>query len=229
VEQTPSGERQAAELEGTHRDRVAANRIRSDTWWGKPCRAYNLHILPAASTRRALTRVQAELARIEPGLLVVPAAALHISVAWLLAVHADYDTAKDDLWATHGGEWSRQLATLAAEHSPFRLRYEQVVATDSAIIALASPTSPVNGLRRQVADRIALPPQTRNTAELVHTTLCRYHRPLTDPNRLLSAVTEAKVQASTVVSELVISQEHVYPSLETTLLARLPLQNQPAR
>jgi 2'-5' RNA ligase len=219
---------QAAELREAHRATVTGNRVRLDGWWAQSCRAYNLHILPAPPAREALSRVQARLTRLEPGLHVVPTAALHISVAWLLAVHADYERPKDELWATHGDAWTRQLARIASEIPPFRLRYGQVVATDSAIIALASPRAPVNALREEVAHRVALPPQTRNTAELVHTTLCRYQRPLTDPARLLAAIESTRVGAGTEVSELVISQERVYPSLETRLLARLPLQGRVA-
>lgn len=222
---------QTADLQEAHEASVVANLVRPDSRWAKPCRAYNLHILPSARAREDLIGVQTQLTSMEPGLLAVPTDSLHVSVAWLLAVHADYGAMKDDLWAECGKDWTAELAAIAAETPPFSLRYERVVATDSAIIVLASPASPaspVNDIRQRIRSRVELPPQTRNTADLVHTTLCRYQRELNDPARLLATVGETRMQVRTEVSELIISQERVYPSLDTQVLAHLPLQGRAA-
>ncbi len=219
---------QAADLQEAHEASVVANLVRPDPRWAKPCRAYNLHILPSARAREDLIRVQTQLTSMEPGLLAAPTDSLHVSVAWLLAVHADYGATKDALWAECGKDWTAELAAIAAETPPFSLRYERAVATDSAIIVLASPASPVNDIRQRIRSRVELPPQTRNTADLVHTTLCRYQRKLNDPARLLATVGEARMQVRTEVSELVISQERVYPSLDTQVLAHLPLRGRAA-
>lgn len=80
---------------------------------------------------------------------------------------------------------------------------------------MLSQKYPVRGIRGKV--------KTRNTAALVHTTLCRYGDRLTDLAKLLTAATEARLDMSTEVTELVVSQERVCPSLETVGLARLPL------
>jgi hypothetical protein len=206
-----------------HRERVARNEVRVSPLWSQPCRAYNVHIELDPRTKASLKKTQRALKRAEPTLLMCPRQTLHVSVAWLLAVHASYPVPKDSLWERHGDEWTTELNRIAAESTAFRITYEHVVATDSAVIALAEPTEPVNRIRRMIRERLQLPSETRNEADLVHTTLFRYRGPLSDPERFLAILEVTSAEATAEVDELVVSKELVYPSLEAEVLARLPL------
>jgi hypothetical protein len=177
-----------------------------------------------ARARASLGEAQrAALKQAEPGLLACPQETLHVSVAWLLAVHVDYPASKDSLWERYGEGWMSELRRIAAEKAPFRISYGHVVATDSAVIALAEPTGPVNRIRAMIRERLSLPPQTRNEADLVHTTLFRYRGPLSDPEKFMAALEDVSADATAEVGELVVSRELVYPSLDAEVLARLPL------
>jgi hypothetical protein len=116
-----------------------------------------------------------------------------------------------------------ELSRIAAQSTGFRIIYEQVVATDSAVIALARPTEPVNRIRQIIRERLRLPPETRNEAELVHTTLFRYRGQLSDPAKFLTMLEDTSANVAADVDELIVSKELVYPSLEADVLARLPL------
>jgi hypothetical protein len=146
-----------------------------------------------------------------------------VTLAWLVAVHVSHQGGKDSLWKRHGEEWMAQLRSIAAQHAKFRITYEHVVATDSAVIALAQPSEPVNRIREMIGQRLRLPPETRNEADLVHTTLFRYGGALCDPQKLLAMLEDTSVDATAEVEELVVSKELVYPSLEAQVLGRLPL------
>ncbi len=74
-----------------------------------------------------------------------------------------------------------------------------------------------------IRERLRLPPETRNEADLVHTTLFRYHAPLSDPEMFLAMLEATGAQAAADVCELVVSRELVYPSLKAEVLSRLPL------
>ncbi len=211
------------ELREAHRGKVARNQVRPSPLWARPCRAYNVQIEPDSRTKASLERIQQNLKRAEPGLLACPRETLHVSVAWLLAVHAGYPVPKDTLWERHGAEWTAELARIAAQSASFRISYERLVATDSAVVALARPTGPVNRIRRMIRECLRLPPETRNEADLVHTTLLRYRGPLSDPKRFLATLDDTNIDATARVDGLVVSKELVYPSLETEVLARLPL------
>ena len=197
--------------------------MRVSPLWARPCRAYNVQIELDPRAKASLRETQRTLKRAEPNLLACPQETLHVSVAWLLAVHARYPAPKDSLWERHGGEWTTELGRIAAQSAGFRIVYERVVATDSAVIALAEPVEPVNRIRTLIRERLRLPPETRNEADLVHTTLFRYRGALYDPEKFLATLEATSAPAAAEVDELVVSKELVYPSLEAEVLARLPL------
>ena len=205
---------------------MARNEVRASSLWAQPCRAYNVQIELDPSSKISLGKIQQSLKLAEPNLLVCPQKTLHVSIAWLLAVHASYPVDKDSLWERHGEEWTTELTRIAAESRGFRLTYEYVVATDSAVIALARPSEPVNRIREMIRERLRLPTETRNEADLVHTTLFRYRGALSDPEKFLSTLEDTSADPTAGVEELVVSKELVYPSLETEVLARLPLASQ---
>ena len=215
--------RRATELREAYREKVARNEVRPSPLGAQPCRAYNVQIELDPHAKAALREIQQGLYRSEPDLLVCPQEALHVSVAWLLAVHADYPVDKDALWERHREEWTAGLRRIAAEGAPFRISYEHVVATDSAVIALARPSEPVNRIRSMIREHLQLPPETRNEADLVHTTLFRYRGSLLDPDKFLAMLNDMRADVENEVSELVVSKELVYPSLEAEVLACLPL------
>ena len=218
-----SAEQRATELRKTHWERVARNEVRASPLWARPCLAYNVQIELDPRAKASLGKAQPSLHQAEPNLLACPQATLHVSVAWLLAVHASYPVPKDSLWERHGEEWKTDLNRIAAESGAFGISYREVVATDSAVIALAEPTESVNRIRRMIRERLWLPPETRNEADLVHTTLFRYGGPLHDPEKFLAMLEDTSIEAAAEVDELVVSKELVYPSLEAEVLARLPL------
>jgi 2'-5' RNA ligase len=218
-----SGEQRAIELREAHREKVARSEVRISPLWAQSCRAHNVHIELDPPTRSSLGKIQQSLYQAEPNLLVCPEKTLHVSLAWLVAVHASYPVDKDSLWKRHGEEWMAELRRIAAQHTEFRITYEHVVATDSAVTALAQPSEPVNRIREMIRQRLRLPPETRNEADLVHTTLFRYRGALCDPQKLLAMLEDTSADATAEVEELVVSKELVYPSLEAEVLGRLPL------
>ena len=218
-----SDERRATELREAHRERVARNEVRVSPLWAQPCRGYNVQIELDTRTKSSLEKIQQALKQAEPGLLVCPRKTLHVSLAWLLAVHVSYPVPKDSLWERHGEEWTTELNRIAAKSTAFRITYEHVVATDSAVIALARPSEPVNRIRGMIRERLRLLSETRNEADLVHTTLFRYRGALSDPEKFLAMLEDASAEATAEVDELVISKELVYPSLEAEVLARFSL------
>jgi 2'-5' RNA ligase len=210
-------------LREAHREKVARNEVRVSPLWAQPCRAYNVQIELDPRTKSSLEKIQQSLKQAEPNLLVCPQKTLHVSLAWLLAVHASYPVPKDSLWERHAEEWTVELTRIAAQSTGFRITYEHVVATDSAVIALAQPSEPVNRIREMIRERLRLPSETRNEADLVHTTLLRYRGALSDAAKFLAMLEDTSAEAAAEVDELVVSKELVYPSLEAEVLARLPL------
>src|SRR5215211_1272319 len=123
------------ELRRAHREKVARNEVRVSTLWARPCRAYNVQIELDPRTRSSLEKIQLTLRQAEPNLLVCPEKTLHVSVAWLLGVHASYPLSKDSLWERDGEEWMTELRRIAAESTLVgtRLRRRRGERTDPGL------------------------------------------------------------------------------------------------
>ena len=211
------------ELRQKHQPAVLANLVNNATLWGRPCHAFNVHIEPSAAARRGLADIQDALLAVEPTLRRCPGPTLHISVAWLLAVHVEYAESKASIWDRHGERWTEDLTSIARRHKPFDLRYRWPAVTDTAVVAIAAPIEPVRRLREDIDAHLDLPQQTNNAVDLVHTTLFRFRSTLSNPAGLIHAADDMNFEVPTTVRRLIISEELSFPSLATATQAKIPL------
>jgi hypothetical protein len=128
----------AADLQREHTVPVLTGQLLVERRWGQSCLAYSACIQPGTDARAGLSRIQESVLTLEPSLLRVPERALHANLAWLLPAHQEFDHPKDELWQLHGQEWMAILDRILAATDCFRLRFRHLVATDSAIIAVAA-------------------------------------------------------------------------------------------
>ena len=212
-----------AGVQRQHAPAVLANRLSGGHRWGRPCLGYNVCVRPDPQAAAALAEVQARARQLEPSLLRVPEHAMHANVAWLLPVHLEFGRAKDELWEQHGPGWVTALTAAVTGMDRFRLCYRQLVATDSAIIAVAGEPNRISELRRQLAPVLRLP-RPVSAGGLVHLTLFRYGGRLRDPAALLEWLAAAEVEVEQPVTELLVVRERVFPSLDYEICHRLPLR-----
>lgn len=212
----------ATKVQRQHAPAVLANKLLLAHRWGQPCRAYNVCIQPDSTGEAALAAVQASALQLEPSLLRVPERALHANLAWLLPVHQEFDGSKDELWQQHGAQWVATLADIAGRTSGFRLSYQRLVMTDSAVITVATEPNPLSALRRELLPLLDLP-GGGSAGDLVHITLFRYARPLRDPPSLLRGLAATQFHLEIDVNELLVLREQVFPSLDYEILHRIPL------
>ena len=201
---------------------VLANQLVMARRWAKPFLAYNLTIRADPEGAAALSAVQDEVALREPGLLRLPAHALHTTAAFLLPGSSEFDHPKDELWHQHGASWLAQLADLAAGTPRFVLRFRRLVVTDVAMIAVAEEPNELSAFRRRLLRVMDLPGNCHRY-DLVHTTLFRYSAPLADPEALLKWTAEADMHAEFDVTELVVARENTFPFLGYDVLRRFEL------
>jgi hypothetical protein len=210
-------------LRTAHRDAVAGNAVATDPLWQASCVAFNIQVLLPPEVRAGLAEVQEALLECEPTLLRCPVETLHISVIPILAVRVDYHADKHELWRENGATWLKVVDTVARSTSPIEIAYRDVVATDVAVVVVAGPADRLNGFRGALADALTLPAESPPVPSLVHTTIFRYGGPLRDPARFLAAIDKFRLDLPLRITELAVTQEIVYPSLESGTLAITPL------
>jgi hypothetical protein len=211
----------AAAVQRQHRAGVLGNRLAIEGRWGRPCLSYFACVRPDPAATAGFGAIQQAIGA-EPALLRVPPEALHTSVAWLLPVHQEFSRPKDELWAEHGPGWVTLLTGILARQRPFRLSFTDLVATDSAVIAVAATPNPVNELRRELRRTLRLA-YSMSTGELVHCTLLRYGGALDDPAAFLHRVAGLTVHVDVTVTEIAVVREPVFPSLHNSVLHRIAL------
>jgi hypothetical protein len=211
-------------IQARHAPAVLANRVQLADRWGEPDLGYVLIFRPDTAASAELARVQDQVLAIEPALLRQPVPQLHASIAWLLPVARDFDAPKDEIWAQHRENWLKLTAAVTDGAPPMRLRYQHVVLTDAAIIAVAPEPNPVADLRRALTSALDLPwPITYSDVGLVHTSLLRYRQPLADPAGLLRRLKSMPISIETEVSEMLMVREFTFPTLAYEILRTLPL------
>ncbi|HEY7147450.1 MAG TPA: hypothetical protein VH637_24655 [Streptosporangiaceae bacterium] len=211
----------AARVRREHEPAVLGNQLRLAAGWGRPCLGYHVFVRPGAAAG-ALARLQAAALALEPSLLRVPARALHANVAWLLPVQQEFGCPKDELWRRHGARWMAALTRVAAARACFRLRFTDLVATDSAVIAVAREPNGLSALRRELGPALDVPGQL-TAGQLVHMTLLRYGRPLRDPAGLLRWLESVPLCLDVEVSELLVIRERTFPSLNVDVIGQIAL------
>jgi hypothetical protein len=213
------------DIQARHAPAVLANRVQLADRWGQPDLGYVLLFRPDPASTAELAAIQQGLLELEPSLYCQPAAQLHTSVAWLLAVARDFDQPKDEIWQEHGPDWLKAIGAVTDLTAPIRIRWQRLVATDAAIVSVAAEPTPFAEVRRQLVGELDLSwPITYSELGVVHSSLMRYRQPLTDPAGLLARLSSLPIDVETEVTELLMVREIVYPTLDYQVLARLPLR-----
>lgn len=206
----------AVEVRERFEDTVARNEVCLDTWWARPRRAYALQILIDPAAASGLADAQEAILRAEPAaLLRVPGHALHVSVMGLISVFDDFATPKDEIWAANEAVWRSGLNKILDGTPSFCMRYRWLVATDTAIIAVAAPAGAVNDIRTTIASTLDLPGMTHR-GKLAHTTLFRYAAPLAAPKDLLALLRDTHLDIPLSVTKLNLVREEIFPALRSS-------------
>lgn len=191
--------------------------------WGSSCCAYNLQIGLDERQAQRIADVQDDLGRDEPGLLRVPRHALHVSVAWVLPVHEEFELPKNDVWERNRRVWVPEIRDLVGSVPEFGISLDRVAVTGSAVIATASDGEEVNRIRDALRNRLAVPWDICR-GDLVHVTLFRHSGALADAVRFRARADETRLGLDVPVREIRLLREDVFPSLKSEALDGFPLK-----
>jgi hypothetical protein len=153
----------------------------------------------------------------------IPASCLHISVLWIVAATVAYPLPRLDMWNGIAAPCMIAFRRVVSGLEPFSVRFSDVVATDTAILLLGHDAGQMAVLRRELAESLPLPPQTKNRQDIIHSTLFRYASRPTDPERLWRATVSQRPDIAIDVTDVEIRHEVIYPSLVSESLCRVVL------
>ena len=169
-------------------------------------------------------RAQERLQAAGPGLLIVPPAALHITVACLLSVRESYGVSKDSLWRRHGPRWKASLHELLAAVPPCQVIFRRLEVTDTAVIAVAEAQSEIRTIRSHVANMLADFGVPSFQPSIIHATVLRYGSSELRAEAFTEAARRVHIESSVPVRQLLLAKETIYPSLVREVIECMTLR-----
>jgi 2'-5' RNA ligase len=194
-----------------------------DPLWSEPCLAYNLHVELDAACRDDFAEVQGRLHRTCSGTLVCPPASLHVSVATILSVRRDYGTSKEVIRARWGNRWLEGLREVVAGLQPFEVHFDKLAVSKAAVVAVAEPVPEIDLIRARAKELVSLAGVNASQPSIVHCTLLRYGTSGLDLGDLARLAAGVDLSTKTVVTNVVVSRELVYPNLVNEVLQRFQI------
>jgi hypothetical protein len=195
------------------RETIAARGFVADEMWRKPCLGYNIRFAIPVEVGEKIVQLQRQVVDLEPNsLLVCPPPSLHISVASILSVRADYEQTKDEIWKEIQRRCCVALSEVALETAPFVIDFRHLVVTDTAVILFGTDDGSMARLRRRICRVL---PVSDPAPTIIHVTAFRYSRGLEDPDAFVDAVEGLSFKISVPVDNICIEKEFVYPSIKS--------------
>ncbi|MFA6007192.1 MAG: hypothetical protein WC784_00915 [Candidatus Shapirobacteria bacterium] len=198
---------------------VLDNRIVVDDLWRKRCLGYNIQYIFSDDQLDSIIGIQRRIGGKELfNLHLLPRQSLHISIAWILATRVEYDQSKSQIWRNIENECYSKLEKISKSFPEYTVHFQDVVATDTAIVLIAKDNGETAEIRKMILDQLPIPQETNNNSQIIHTTLFRYARPLENPAIFLEQISNIKIDLPIKIDSMSIRKELIYPSIKSKLL-----------
>ena len=185
-----------------------------DPHWARPLVSYTVMAMLDPAARDASLQVLGQVAAIAGSadrLLVAPPETFHLSLYAIAPVRSDFD--KDAWWAQHGEQALAVFRRWCDAQPATLLRFRQLRATPTAVIAIAEPDDAVWSLRRMLRADVPQPPGGTPDYDMIHMTLARYAQPEKLPADFTARIAALPLQINVSLHQACIMRETAYPLL----------------
>lgn len=185
-----------------------------DPYWSQPLISYTVIQMLQPAARQAcadILRRIAEIAGAAEHLLIAPAETFHLSLYAIAPVRSDFD--KDAWWAMHGDRARTALRRWCDRQPAALLKFRELRATSTAVIAVAEPQDAVWSLRRVLSTEVPQPPGGTPKYDMIHMTLARYAQPEHLPADFAARVAALPLQLDVELNAVTLMRETAYPLL----------------
>lgn len=185
-----------------------------DPYWGQPLVSYTVMQMLRPAARDSCLQVLAQVSAIAGGtehLLIAPAETFHLSLHAIAPVRSDFD--KDAWWQIHGPQALAVFRRWCAAQSVTVLRFRELRATSTAVIAVAERNEAVWTLRALLRAEVPQPPGGTPNYDMIHMTLARYAQPDQLPADFAARVAALPLQLDVDLNAVTLMRETAYPLL----------------
>lgn len=170
---------------------------------------------------QAIAKIQIKLTeRFSDSIWAVPREALHISFNALSPTFELDKTADAPLDVAPS--YANTFKKLAAGVPPIELHFDTIEAFPAAVILKAHDNGSYKALRDQFNEAVELPTDTKPTPNIIHTTICKFHKAI-DLDEVKDFLSTISVRVNVTVSEFCIVREKVLYMVDYDVLQRFIL------
>ena len=212
------------QLQTTNIPKILRNEIEIDTMIGKPIYGVTLQIDLSPEVKQIIKIIQQQLIQIEPTLYLSPLEFAHISFNQVVYWKGTYRSGQVKTWELVQKEFITKFLALNKMLNAFSISFQPLLVFPAAIIwAAFDENDELEKLREVFFAKLPFPPETPKRNHMIPTSLARFKKKLTNPQKLLDFVSLQKFDSTMKVSEIILRRENLYPSLETREIARIQL------
>lgn len=185
-----------------------------DPYWARPLVSYTVMQMLEPAARQTCQQVLQQVAAIAGSpdhLLVAPAETFHLSLYAIAPVRSEFD--KDAWWAEHGEQALGVFRRWCETQPTALLKFRELRATATAVIAVAEPQDAVWSLRRSLRAEVPQPPGGTPNYDMIHMTLARYAQPDRLPGDFAARIATLPLALDIQLREVTLMRETAYPLL----------------
>lgn len=189
-------------------------RLRADERWGLPCIGYHIQARPDRDSTANLQRLQQDTARTSPvALNLIPADALHLSVATLVAAQSFSDDGELQ-WFQIEGDVRRKLAAVPTRKE-FSILFPSLAFTKKAVIVLTrDQPAALREAREGFGEVLTSFGMERPQYDQAHITIARYAESAALDEAALSSIERDDLAVVVGFHPFRLVRERRYPSLQ---------------
>lgn len=209
-----------------HRKAFLQNQIETDSHWGKRIEGVTLQIDLSPNVNDHLDIIIQTLHGMEPdALLTVDRMYRHISFRQVVYWNDDFSGGSEAVWKKIENDFLEKFRALDGKFRSFPVTFFRFIPMTSAIIWTAyDEHDDMNRLRDGFAGLLPFPKTTKEN-RIIHTSIARYKNRFRNPQRVYDFLKEQSQKVTMTVDTIILRKENIYPSVDTTELARISLED----
>ena len=213
-------------IEEDNRPKFLANQVVPDTMWGKHIFGGTLQIDLSEEARDDVCKLQKDLDGLEPdNLLFLPRQYQHISFNQVVFWGGEYTLGTKETWDQCKEQFITEFTKLDQAFKSFPVTFSRLIATTGGIIWVAyDENDEMETLRNTFLHQLPFPPETTKYNHIIHTTVARFKNKMNNPKRVLDYLASYKDSVSMKVDSIILRNELIYPSIQTTELTKITLK-----
>ena len=215
-----------ANIEISNYNKFLRNEVEIDPMIGKSIHGTTLQIELSEKVKNIICAFQEKLVRLEPeALFVTPRLNQHISFNQVVFWNGKYTLGVSETWKQIETKFVKNFQELNYVFNAFPITFSKLIATTGAIIWCAfDENDELETLRNDFYHRLPFPEERCKSNHFIHTSVVRFQKKLSNPQRILELVRDFSQKATMKVKDIVLLKECRYPSLNTQEVARISLR-----